>query len=588
MTTATVRITAERLTAEILEHDPTIGSDSRATVRFGANTPPATPSPIGPLGDVEIGVLLATGGMGVLEKGVRRGLDCDVAVKRLRDPTDADAAARLIREAKLTAQLEHPSIVPVHDLHPDTHLGPVVTMELLYGRPWSEVLVETPTNSDSAWLRLHVGVVRQLCRALEYAHERGILHLDVKSENAIVNHHGEVRLFDWGIAHDLQRDPARTSILGTPAFLAPEMVAPGPKKLDGRTDVYLVGGCIYELIYGRGPHEADSLVLSMASILEGARFPPNRVPLELEEIARRALQSDPADRYPTMRDLREALDAFDRHLDSIALNTSALERLAVTRNTLRDLERCSYRLLSALTLWPENPRARMQLDRVRLAMLDAHLEAEDLGEARRIAEQVEELPPEHLARLQALEASMEAMHAAPDELERRDEDARHAFTALEQVLVVTWATFLVGVGVRTALLPAVLPAQSTLAGIGSLTAVAAIAITSTRPRWLRTMQTRTAAMSVLGALGGVFVNHLAGLLDSRPASQLNAADALIIGAAVLSASSLHPRTVPIALGAMALGCGALAAPHLATGLVFVAINGAILGTLVAWRTRVTA
>ncbi|MFT5679403.1 MAG: WD40 repeat protein/tRNA A-37 threonylcarbamoyl transferase component Bud32 [Myxococcota bacterium] len=265
--------------------------------------------------------LLGRGGMGrviaVLDQRLRRR----VALKEVDHRTggSADENARLAREAWITAQLEHPGIVPVYDAGFTDEGRLFYTMRLIQGRSLAEVLGETAGLADR--LRL-LRPFLDACQAVAYAHSLGIVHRDIKPANIMIGEFGETQVVDWGLARpsDSPRgerwrsvvlptsDPVRSvqgEVAGTPAYMSPEQASGEPA--DERSDVWGLGAVLYEVLTGRPPFVgADS-----GEVLKQLRTrPPEPIltlapeaPAELIAITRRALHRDPEERYTTARAL---------------------------------------------------------------------------------------------------------------------------------------------------------------------------------------------------------------------------------------------------------------------------------------------
>jgi len=238
-----------------------------------------------------------------------------VAVKTLRDEyRDDDLAIRsFVEEARTTGQLEHPNVVPVYDLN-DDYDQPYIVMQLVDGQSLADLLQQLPRPRDSAeaadLLQRLIRIVLRLCDALTFAHGRGVFHCDVKPANVMVGEHGQVYLMDWGVA---LRDQPREAFAGTASYMAPEQLLGKVEEIDARTDVYGLGGIIYEIMTGRPPNGERS-VLQMAQQQSARDFEPRehwtRLPPELRRIATKALAAARADRYPNVADLRSDLERF--------------------------------------------------------------------------------------------------------------------------------------------------------------------------------------------------------------------------------------------------------------------------------------
>ena len=230
-----------------------------------------------------VGPTLGEGEMATVRHGVQTNLGRPVAVKTLRKESPS-GTMRLLQEARLTARLQHPNIVPVHEVIEGRSGELQVVLKQVDGLLWSSVMHRPdvlrarpgwPAVADA--LDWNLGVLVALCNALAYAHDHGIIHRDLKPSNVMVGRFGEVYLLDWGIAAAWGElgDPdvahvADAPTAGTRAYMAPEQIEGEPEALGPWTDVYLLGGALYELLSGRPPH-AD------AASRENRRRPRERV-----------------------------------------------------------------------------------------------------------------------------------------------------------------------------------------------------------------------------------------------------------------------------------------------------------------------
>ena len=277
-------------------------------------------------GRYERRALLGKGGMGQVHTVRDQRLRRDVALKEVSiEATSADAEARLAREAWITAQLEHPGIVAVHDAGrtPDGRL--FYTMRLIRGRSLRNLLqAATDLDARLALLRPFVDA----CQAVAYAHSVGIVHRDLKPANIMLGEFGETQVVDWGLARPVASDRGddwRRAILpdadltqnvsgsvnGTPAYMSPEQAS--GETADERSDVWGLGAVLYELLTGRPPFAGAEARVVLTSLRTQVPDPiPAPAPPELIAIAERALRRDPDERYPNAKAL--AADAL-RYLD---------------------------------------------------------------------------------------------------------------------------------------------------------------------------------------------------------------------------------------------------------------------------------
>lgn len=298
--------------------------------------------PGGLVSGLELDRTIGEGGMGVVRLATQRALGRPVAVKTLRAGGRTEQATlRLLREAWITGALEHPNIVPVHDLGLDETGAPVIVMKRIEGETW-ESLLGDPTRVAAQegvvdLLEHHLRIFVQVCRAVSLAHARGILHRDIKPENVMIGRFGEVYLVDWGIAVSLRDDPsgrlptlaASADMAGTPCYMAPEMLGGG--HLDERTDVYLLGSVLHEILTGRAPHEGATFREIVMSIVASQPRLGDEVPRELADVTRRAMRRAKEERFASVDELRARVEWYLAHRGSIALEAAARLRLEALR-----------------------------------------------------------------------------------------------------------------------------------------------------------------------------------------------------------------------------------------------------------------
>jgi len=261
--------------------------------------------------------VIGRGGMGevVLAEDLRIGRP--VAIKRmLGERTTPEGTARFLREAQIQARLEHPAIVPVHELGHDSAGRPYFTMKRLAGTTLEKVL-ESGTTGTNELLRAFVDV----CLALDFTHVRGVVHRDMKPANIMLGDYGEVYVLDWGVARlvgdaeaapsgslaDVAHGDSQTqagAILGTPAYMAPEQMSGQP--VGPEADVYALGGILFEILAGEPANARTGLPLEPSP---AARAPGRAIAPELDAICCAALAERPADR-PTARQLADRLRAY--------------------------------------------------------------------------------------------------------------------------------------------------------------------------------------------------------------------------------------------------------------------------------------
>ncbi|HVU87029.1 MAG TPA: protein kinase [Pirellulales bacterium] len=254
---------------------------------------------------------IGAGATGKVYLALDKRANATVAVKFLKKRylNNPEVVSRFAYEAHLLQQLEHPGIVRIFGLGRTPNEGLFIAMSFVPGGDLGARLVAGPVQQDAAarW-------VSETAVALEYAHQRNIIHCDLKPRNILLSNDDRVVVTDFGLARTSNSELFGDEyIAGTPAFMAPEQVEPSWGPLAARTDVYGLGAVLYSLLTGRPPHEGAAVEV-LAAIASGQTptFPAHSRP-ELVEICRRCLAADPADRYPTALSVAEALSGVERH-----------------------------------------------------------------------------------------------------------------------------------------------------------------------------------------------------------------------------------------------------------------------------------
>lgn len=258
----------------------------------------------------EILECLGRGGMGVVYKARQKSLDRLVALKILSPEREKDSQfeERFIREAKTLAQLNHPSIVTVHDFGEANGMFYLV-MEFVDGANLRHLLTERKLSPEEA-----LAIVPPVCEALQFAHGQGVVHRDIKPENLLLDKQGRIKIADFGIAKILGRAgsplpaatesgvstgvPEATQVIGTPQYMAPEQTST-PKKVDHRADIYSLGVVLYEMLTG----ELPALKLQAPS-------KKVQVDVRIDEIVLRALEQEPDRRYQTAEQFKTMVETI--------------------------------------------------------------------------------------------------------------------------------------------------------------------------------------------------------------------------------------------------------------------------------------
>ncbi len=251
--------------------------------------------------------LLGQGGMADVELAFDQVLDRQVAAKMLhtRYATDPSFLQRFRREAQAAASLNHPNVVAVYDTG-DSDGRPFIVMEYVKGRSLRDVLRVEEVLPERA-----AEIVGEAALALHYAHERGLVHRDVKPANIMMSDDGRVKVADFGIARAMNAETVTqtATVFGTAAYISPEQ-AQG-ERVDRRSDIYALGVVLYEMLAHRPPFEGDSAVALAYKHVSEDPIPPSRlnpeVSPQLDAVVRKAMAKHPNDRYQTARELHDDL-----------------------------------------------------------------------------------------------------------------------------------------------------------------------------------------------------------------------------------------------------------------------------------------
>lgn len=336
----------------------------------------------------ELGRILAKGGMGAILSARDNSIQRTVALKVILTGAEAsdEHVHRLITEARITGQLEHPSIVPLHELGVTADGVVYYTMRLVEGVTLSEVLEKIRLKDKAAIekypLRTLLTVFQKICDAVAFAHSRGVMHRDLKPDNIMLGEFGEVFVMDWGLAkhvrggHELDTSRLKSSgvadlsgdsfktlsgqVKGTPRYMAPEQAEGRVEDIDERTDIYALGAILYAILTLHPPVTGDTVNEVLTKVASGAITPPTsynprnthisritrplpqpqdiappellhcpdrRIPSALSAVAMKALTRDRAKRYQSVAALQQDIAAYQGGFATTAEGASALRLL---------------------------------------------------------------------------------------------------------------------------------------------------------------------------------------------------------------------------------------------------------------------
>lgn len=292
------------------------------------------------LGEYELGAELGRGAMGVVYRARQPRLRREVAVKVILASRFAgeNARKRFLAEAELAAQLDHPNIVPIYEVG-ETEDGPFYAMKLIEGGTLASVAASRESaaiqtsDGSAALCRAAATVISKNARAVHHAHERGVLHRDLKPGNILLDADGEPHITDFGLARQLGTDSSLTmtgSTLGTPAYMSPEQAA-GERGVTTATDIWSLGAILFHLLTGRPPFLGTTATDVLLQVRTGEpprlRSLDSTIPADLETICLKCLEKEPTRRYASAAELADDLDHFLRHEPIRARRASVPERV---------------------------------------------------------------------------------------------------------------------------------------------------------------------------------------------------------------------------------------------------------------------
>jgi len=301
---------------------------------------------------------LGRGGMGRIHPATDRHLLRHVALKRLDRELSKVPMYRdgFVAEAQMTGQLEHPNIVPIHELAIGENGVPYFTMKLVHGVDF-DAWLRDPSRPPGSTERLEEGleIFLKVCDAVAYAHHRGVIHRDLKPENIMVGEFGQVYLMDWGLARLTRTRPASGSRsqmeapgpVGSPAFMAPEQARGNPADMTEPCDVFGLGAVLYEIVTGELPYGRGRGALDRARA--GAVVPAAKaaasigVAKRILDVVDKAVAPRPEDRYASVLELQSDVRAFLRGGQHLPRRTAAPGEIIIHEGDVGD---AAYMILS--------------------------------------------------------------------------------------------------------------------------------------------------------------------------------------------------------------------------------------------------
>ncbi len=334
--------------------------------------------------DYDLVKKLGEGGMAHIHKARQTSLDRIIALKTIKPGKNHKETYRnlFLTEAMITAQLDHPNIVPIHDIGLDHDENMFYTMKVVQGESWEKVLFFKSQEEN-------IDILIQVCDAIAFAHSHHIIHRDLKPDNIMLGAFGEVLVMDWGLATCAApnakwgRLTQQSAFCGTPSYMAPEMARGDIDLIGVRSDVYLLGAILYEIVTEKPPHVEKTALGCLRSAVSNNIAPTERTG-ELVGIALTAMATNPDDRYQSVQDMQQTLRSYKSHTTSNTITDKARRSLDVARNNgiYSDFNQAAFGFNEALMLWPENEDAREGLLDTQSAYAECALAHGDLDLAR--------------------------------------------------------------------------------------------------------------------------------------------------------------------------------------------------------------
>lgn len=389
---------------------------------------------------------LGQGGMGDVFVARQGSLDRLLALKLIK-PLEGKRRAQLQRtgrletveeerrlqflsEAIVTGDLDHPNIVPIHDVALTSSNELFYAMKRVVGTPWSDVIKENTRDEN-------IEILLKAADAIGFAHTRGVVHRDIKPENIMLGDFGVVMVMDWGLAlptsnYEKQNSIFATSGLGgTPAFMAPEMAIGPLEKIGPASDIYLLGATLFMIITGAAPHHAKNVTECLQAVRSNKiREVPEAQKGELLDIALKAMESNPQDRFPDVESFQKAIRTYRSHAESVSLASRAADDLqdGKQNRSYSALSRAAFRYEESIKCWEGNEKAQQGLAETKLVHAEAAYQNGDFDLGLSL---LDDTVPEHEPLIEKLQAGI------------RERDSHAARLSLMRKLAVAMSAFII-------------------------------------------------------------------------------------------------------------------------------------------------
>jgi len=284
---------------------------------------------------------IAHGGMGVILRSLDKDIRRQVAMKVIlsKEPVKPKKLERFIEEAQITGQLEHPNIVPVHELGVDNDGKIYFTMKMVQGLSLAEIFNLLEKGESKAIKKYPIStllnIFQKICDGISFAHSKNVIHRDLKPANIMVGEFGEVLVMDWGMAKVLGREDISSSrmistlreetemqltqdgiVIGTPSYMPPEQALGKTEKIDHQSDIYSLGAIIYKMLTFKTPFSGHNIREIIKKVTSGdlvaphERTPERKIPAELSAICMKAMHTKKGNRYFSVKDLSRDISLY--------------------------------------------------------------------------------------------------------------------------------------------------------------------------------------------------------------------------------------------------------------------------------------
>jgi eukaryotic-like serine/threonine-protein kinase len=402
--------------------------------------------------------LIAEGGMGRIFEGSQRYPERKVAIKKSKKNTVEDQQ-QLLHEAMIVGALEHPNIIPVHQILISAEEGHSVVMKRIHGISFKQKIV------DGCSLLETLQILLPVCNAVEYAHSQGIVHRDIKPSNIMIGHFGEVYLLDWGLALNLS--DKQKGVVGSPSFMAPEMLYSDTTKITEQTDVYLLGATLHYAITGKAKHAGKNIkgIVSQIQKSQPYHYAPH-IPEQLGQLINSACEKNAERRPESVRVLRETIEELVQHWPALQLTQEALVRafevsqIRTCQTVNVDQVQSCHQIFTlarqdfeyALRIWPDNSLALDGLEKLLVDMINIHIQQNESAAALLLYSNLQNKFPELLEKIEKQRKKSDQLDPEQQRLLKlgeehdfvRAQEASAPFAALialSALLIALWANY---------------------------------------------------------------------------------------------------------------------------------------------------